>query len=194
MTKVTTRKTTLNGVEVVIRANGGHTGLYFTLNDGVQRVKVSKHTTFVHPAQPSRSHCTFPFSWKVPEVILAMKKVTPVIQISEFGSYGITRIICDIKGSPLIPYFIPKGINHGEHARFSVPYGVTTVTIVDGFVAIRRISTEILHGVLTGTVYEVWSGLPQHLPRCFGIYRKAINAAVEADKASPRRDGPAYAK
>ncbi len=123
---------------------------------------------------------------------MGSKKIKPMVQVTEHGSYGITRIVCDVNGKPLRPYYIPKGINHGEHARFSVPYGVTTVTIVDGFVAIRRISTEILHGVLTGTVYEVWSGLPQHLPRCFGIYREAINAAVEADKASPRRDGPAY--
>lgn len=108
-----------------------------------------------------------------------------LIDVAEEGgamtNTGSGHIVCGLHGQPLRPYRIPKGYSNGEHAFFSVPLGVVTVTGYHrgGAVEIDRHQIVVLAGTAHIQTTRVWEGMPDELPETFGHFEKAVKAAAE---------------
>ncbi len=182
---------TIEKAGFAIRVAGEWPNLAETIGTEEVGVKVVRNTTLIFPTENGSSDLTLPFSWKVPAELFSIKaRLTPVVYVSEFGggmsNTGDGRTVCDKWGRPLKPFYTPKGTAWGEHAIFSVAYGVNTVSVHrhhdDIDVSLDRINLEMVKGVLTGTLYQIWAGKQQQLPQYLDKFRPCIDACIEKSR------------
>jgi hypothetical protein len=101
-----------------------------------------------------------------------------------FTKTGHARVVCGVSGKPLRPYYMPRNghLANGQHAFFSVPEQVITVSANKENIKITRHVLSEVGDRVGMESEEIWSGRQEELPETFGKYAAAVEAA--AKKAS----------
>jgi len=111
------------------------------------------------------------------------------INLSENGGgmtkTGLATVVCGLSGKPLHPYFIKKtgDLSNKEHAFFSIPGAVITVTASKNDEAVDIQEHRIKHDTDTTTAWietkDIWIGGINSLPSLYERYWEAANAALD---------------
>jgi hypothetical protein len=105
---------------------------------------------------------------------------------------GRSTIVCGLSGKALKPYYIRAGSAKicGEHAYFTVPNGLVTVSGYrqDRSVAIREHTILIHKGIAKINTSILWDGERQAIPRSLSDFWDAAQAAEDKCQCQSCRD------
>ncbi|MDD3487516.1 MAG: hypothetical protein PHF35_04050 [Candidatus Moranbacteria bacterium] len=167
-------------MKIVAKVSGEKPELVKVLGQHEIKAKLVKGGVVVELPERDRENWNDPQTFDVPAEV---NGATLFIDVAEEGggmtNTGSGTVVCGLSGKALRPYYVPKGYCNADHAYFSVPGSVITITGYrrDDNVTIRehkivregnmaRIDTEVL-----------WEGELEFLPNLYGRYREAAEAA-----------------
>ena len=169
-------------MKIIAKIKGENLELVQTLKQQGIAAKLVRGGVIVELPKREKKTWGEPDSFDIPE---GVSDAILLIDCCEKGggmtSTGSGTVICGLSGKPLKPYYVPRRghLACGEHAYFSVPNAVITVTGYrrDSNITITKYEIKKDGQTAILEISEIWKGEIEFLPELYDCYKEAATAA-----------------
>lgn len=169
-------------MKIIARKNVEDCGLVESLKQRGISAKLVRGAIIVELPEKPKEKWDEPTVYEIPVEVL---DATFCIDLSENGggmtNTGSGTIVCGLSGKALRPYYTPKGYSNSDHAYFSVPSAVVTITGYRKDENIKIIEHRIVLKDNSARIdsRKLWSGEVEALPNLFSRFQAAAEAAAK---------------